>query len=321
MKQCIIMVVFFPIYLFAQDTSSVYDQKLDQLRSHLGVIENADFDSEAYNTLVGKLDSLGIKDEQLQDGFEWGGGKVGFGVYIKNNIDRLLLDFSVSLSGPDSLKNQTDSDSLMSQLPVDSSKSVSNPIIIEEPLEPVEDVSLETEQHIKNEKKTKNVRTKKSKLSGLRISANFGKPLAVGSSLSQHTSYFDPMISVRTPYGIRVGPIFTSLGYETSKFSFAAPVEIDTLNSYYGSGSGPVLFFDISKIIKIGGEKFGKYFVVGITSSDYGSGFVGGYDLTMFLGSLPISLSVSSRMNIVTYDGIGTSYWVSASAGLGIDIR
>ena len=60
--------------------------------------------------------------------------------------------------------------------------------------------------------------------------------------------------------------------------------------------------------------------MVGMTSSDYVSGFVGGYDLTMFLGSFPILLSVSSRMNIVTFDGIGTSYWVSASAGLGIEI-
>ena len=111
MKQCIIMVVFFPIYLFAQDTSSVYDQKLDQLRSHLGVIENADFDSEAYNTLVGKLDSLGIKDEQLQDGFEWGGGKAGFEVYIKNNIDSLLAKFNRGIPKADTLSSLVKIDS------------------------------------------------------------------------------------------------------------------------------------------------------------------------------------------------------------------
>ncbi len=321
MKQCIITAIFLPIYLFAQDTGSAYDQKLNQLRSNLGVTENAEFDSLVYNTLVAKLDSLGIKDEQLQDGFEWGGGKAGFEAYIKNNIDRLLSDFILSLSGSDSLKNQTDSDSLMSQISVDTVKTSVKPVSIEEPINPVEDLSLETEQPIKNEKKTKITKTKKSKLSGLRISASFGKPLAVGLSLSQHTADFNSMISVRTPFGIKIGPIFTSLGYEFNKFSFEAPAEIDTVSSYFGSGSGPVLFFDISKIIKIGGEKFGKYFMVGISNSEYGLGFGGGYDLSLFLGSLPISLSVSSRMNIVRYDDIGTSYWVSASAGLGIDIR
>ena len=155
MKQCIIIVIFLHIYLFAQDTSSVYNQKLNQLRSYLGIIENAEFDSQVYNTLVDSLDSLGIKDEQLQDGFEWGGGKAGFEVYIKNNIDRLLSEFSLSLSGSDSLKNQQDSDSLMSQILVDTVKTSLKPVPIEEPIKPVEDLSLETDSPIKIEKKTK----------------------------------------------------------------------------------------------------------------------------------------------------------------------
>jgi len=41
----------------------------------------------------------------------------------------------------------------------------------------------------------------------------------------------------------------------------------------------------------------------------------------MFFGSLPVSLSVSSRMNIISFDTGNTSYWVSASAGIGVDIR
>ena len=81
------------------------------------------------------------------------------------------------------------------------------------------------------------------------------------------------------------------------------------------------MFFNLGKIIKIGGENLEKYFILGIPSYDHGSGFIGGYDLNMFLGSLPVSLSVSSRMNIVSFDSGGTTYWVSVSAGLGIDIR
>ena len=111
MKQCIITAIFLPIYLFAQDTSSVYDQKLNQLRKHLGIIENAEFDSEVYNTLVERLDSLGIKDEQLQDGFEWGGGKAGFEAYIKNNIDSLIAKFKMVILNPDTLKSLAENDS------------------------------------------------------------------------------------------------------------------------------------------------------------------------------------------------------------------
>ena len=321
MKQYIITAIFLPVYLFAQDKDYVYNQKLDQLRSYLGIIENAELDSQVYNRLVESLDSLGIIDEQLQDGFEWGGGKVGFEVYIKNNIDRLLSDFSLTLSQSDSLRNQIDHDGLISELLIDSSKGLPKHILIEEPIELVENFYLETAQPTKNQEETKNAITKKSKFSGLRISTSFGKPLAVGSSLSQHSYYFNPMISVSTPLGVSIGPIFTSLGYEASKISFEAPAENDTISSYVGGVFGPVLFFDISKIIKIGGEKFGKYFMVGLTSSNYGSGYFSGYDLTMLIGSLPISLSVSGRMNIFTFDGVGSTYWASASAGLEIHIR
>ena len=154
---------------------------------------------------------------------------------------------------------------------------------------------------------------------GLRIGSGLGKPLAKGASLSDHGSFFDPVLSIRTPLGIGIGPVYTSLGYESSKYSFEAPA--DTITSYFGSGSGPALFFNLGKIIKFGGENLEKYFILGISSYDHGSGFIGGYDLNMFLGSLPVSLSVSSRMNIVSLDTGGTIYWASASAGLGIDIR
>ena len=159
----------------------------------------------------------------------------------------------------------------------------------------------------------------KSMFTGLRIGSGLGKPLAKGASLSDYASYFEPALSIRTPLGIGIGPVYISLGYESNKYSFEAPAE--TITSYFGSGSGPTLFFDLGRIIKIGGENLDKYFILGISSYDQGSGFIGGYDLNMFLGSLPVSLSVSSRMNFISFDGVGNSYWASASAGLGIDIR
>ena len=110
-----------------------------------------------------------------------------------------------------------------------------------------------------------------------------------------------------------------SLGFESSKYSFEATA--DTLASYFGFGTGPILFFDLSKVIKIGGDKIGKYFMLGSASYDHGSGFVAGYDLNLFVGSLPVSFSISSRANILTLENGGNTYWVSVYAGMGIDIR
>ena len=311
----IISVLFSSFCLFAQDSSSVYDKKLNQLRSELGVSVDAEFGNSIYSKLVNRLDSLGIEDEQLEDGFEWGGGKIGFEAYLKNNIDRLLSDFKLAPISSDSLNNEK------IELATDKPVEVQQDLIeIEQEVEPVKDLVVVKTSTKKDKKRKKKKRTSgKSMLTGLRIGSGLGKPLAKGAAFSDHGSFFDPTLSIRTPLGIGIGPVYTSLGYESSKYSFEAPA--DTIASYFGSGSGPVLFFDIGKIIKFGGENLEKYFILGISSYDHGSGFIGGYDLNMFLGSLPVSVSVSSRMNIVSFDTGGTTYWASASAGLGIDIR
>ena len=309
MKHCIITAIFLPIYLFAQDTSSVYDQKLNQLRTHLGIIENAEFDSEVYNTLVESLDSLGIKDEQLQDGFEWGGGRAGFEVYIKNNIDSLLAKFKMVILNPDTLK---------SLAKIDSSKilKVIKPDTVS--LKPVKDLTVKIlpKEEIKI---IKEENTKKSSLSGLRLSGNLGKALSKGASLSSHSSYVESSFFIRFPYGINIGSFLTSIAYESAKYSFES--SIDTVGSYFGTGSGLLLNINISKIIKIGGEKVVKEFVIGTQSYDHGSGFVAGYNLNLVLGKLPFSFSISSRFNTITFeDSGGSSYWASLSAGVGLDL-
>ena len=220
MKQCIITAIFLPIYLFAQDTSPVYDQKLNQLRKHLGIIENAEFDSEVYNTLVESLDSLGIKDEQLQDGFEWGGGKAGFEVYIKNNIDSLIAKFKMVILNPDTLNFLPE---------IDSSKilKVIKPDTVS--LKPVKDLTAKIlpKEEIKI---IKQENTKKSSLSGLRLGGNLGKALLKGASLSSHSSYVESSFFIRFPYGINIGSFLTSIGYESAKYSFES--SIDTAVSY-----------------------------------------------------------------------------------------
>ena len=209
------------IYSFAiseQDTSKAYSQKLDKLRTELGMGKNTEFDDIAYCLLVKKLDSLKIKDYQLEDGYEWGGGKIGFDVYLKNNIDRILFGFGRAAFSAQEIKNEVASTS------IESEKKIQNETkIVEEKIGPVTDLVVKkTPQKIekKRQDKPKRKSDRKSFLSGLRIGSGLGKTVLKGGSFSDHTSFFEPMFSFRAPFGIGIGPIFMSLGFERRKYSF-----------------------------------------------------------------------------------------------------
>ena len=84
------LLLFFFNFAFSQNTDSLIIKNFNQLKLELGLGVEGEFGEEAYNLLVSKLDSLNIKDEQLIDGYEWGGGQKGFEAYLNNNIDSLL---------------------------------------------------------------------------------------------------------------------------------------------------------------------------------------------------------------------------------------
>ena len=165
--------------------------------------------------------------------------------------------------------------------------------------------------------KIKDSKLRKSLISGLRIGGGLGKALIKGSILSSSTSYTESSFNIRFPFGLKIGPFLTSIGYETSKYSFASSP--DTLDSYYGSGSGVIINVDLSKIIKIGGENLVKEFVVGSQNYDHGTGLMAGYNVNLLLGSLPCSISMASRFNTLKFNNSGTSYWGSFYVGMGID--
>ena len=302
-------ILFFFNVAFSQNTDSLKIKNFNQLKLELGLGIEDEFGEEAYNLLVSKLDSLNIKDNQLIDGYEWGGGQKGFEAYLNNNIDSLLSQFNRELHKADTLSSfaEIDSSKILKVIKAD---TVS--------LKPVKDLTVKILPK-KEIKIIKEENIKKSSRSGLRLSGNLGKALSKGASLSSHSSYLESSFFIRFPYGINIGPFLTSFAYETAKYSFES--SIDTVGSYFGSGSGLLLNINISKIIKIGGEKVVKEFVVGTQSYDHGSGFVAGYNLNLILGKLPFSLSLSSRFNTITFEESGgSSYWASLSAGIGLDL-
>ena len=298
-------------FIYGQDSTHVNKNKINLLRNAIGIIPESDlFNNESFNLLLVKFDSLGIKDEQLKDGFDWGGGEAGFEAYINNNIDTLLSIFviveEIIIDKNEAIKQ---SDSLM----------VNDEVKVLETIQAVNNLSIKKPNVDKNtnEDKIRQSESKKSLLSGLRIGGGLGKVLIKGSSLSSSTSYVESSFNIRFPFGIKIGPFLTSLGYESSNYSFSS--SIDTLDSYYGSGSGVLINFDLSKILKIGGEKLVKEFVIGSQNYNHGTGLMAGYNINLLLGSLPFSISVSSRFNTINFNAGGASYWASFYLGMGID--
>ena len=303
--------------------------KMNQLRTQLGIDVNAEFDKNAFNMLSRKLIYLGINDDQLQDGYDWGGGKSGFVFYLRNNIDRILSDLIVVKTFPDSLDRLKNLEPIKLSLDTVDENEI-NALEIEQ----VKGLALGKNLELPRDKKLKNKdigNTKIIRLSRYNVRASIAKPLLKGGSLETHVAYIDYAVSVKTPLGISLGPIFTSIGFEYVHYSFEKPLTpdnqfttADTI-SFFGNAYATALYFDLYKLIKIGKNSIDKQFVIGLGKYDDGigsvNGFISGFDIAILLGKLPASLFLSGRAHAVRFNNIGTTYWCTIRAGLGIEIR
>ena len=302
--------IFFMNVAFSESIDTLIIENFEELKLKLGLDRQSELDEDAFNLLVEKLDSLNIKDEQLIDGYEWGGGQEGFKSYLDKNIDVLLSYFNSEISEMDSIDKQILTDSVR----------INEKVLVEQDtIKPVQGLKVKvSKSNMKEVDKIK--KSKKGILSGLRIGNGLGKALIKGTSLSNYSSYFESAFSIRTPIGINIGPFMTRVGYESAGYSFESSDGLS--ESYFGSGAGVVLNIDLSKIIKIGGQNIIKEFIIGKQAYDHGSGFTAGYNLNLLMGKLPFSISVSSRFNTINFtDGSGSSYYGSLSAGLGLDLK
>ena len=306
----LLAIIFFMNVVFSENTDTLKTENFEKLKLNLGLGRYSEFNKDAFNLLVDKLDSLNIKDEQLIDGYEWGGGKAGFKSYLDKNIDLLLSYFSSEISEIDITDKQIITDSVR----------INEKVLVEQDtIKPVQDLMVKvSKSDMKEVDKIK--KSKKGILSGLRIGSGLGKALIKGASLTNYSSYVESAYSIRTPIGMNIGPFMTRIGYESAAYSFESSDGLS--ESYFGSGAGLVLIIDLSKIIKIGGQNIIKEFIIGKQAYDHGSGFTAGYNLNLLMGKLPFSISISSRFNILNFKGgPGSTYYGSLSAGLGLDLK
>ena len=85
-----LIVLFLFIGLDAQTNNERLIEKKQILQELLGLEPDGPLNEETYEILAQNLESLGIEDDELIDGYEFIGGYWGFQEYLDNNIDRLL---------------------------------------------------------------------------------------------------------------------------------------------------------------------------------------------------------------------------------------
>ena len=219
----LLVIIFFINVAFSENIDTLKIENFEKLKLKLGLDRQSEFDEDAFNLLVDKLDSLNIKDEQLIDGYEWGGGQAGFKSYLNKNIDVLLDYFNSEISEIDSLNKQIIPDSLR----------INEQILVkQDSIKPVQDLLVKVSSTEVEEPVQKN-ESKKGLLSGLRIGSGLGKALIKGTSLSNYSSYVESAFSIRTPIGINIGPFMTRVGYESAGYSFESSDGL--AKSYFGS--------------------------------------------------------------------------------------
>ena len=259
--------------------------KNQQLNLLLDLDPDAELNEDIFNIFVKKLDSLGVETDQFEDGYEWSGGYYGFKAYIDDNIDELLNTFS---GKEETAAVDAEDDGAGRQSRKD--KDVSEP---------------EKERPI----------GRKGKKFGFRIGCALIRPVMSGSAFSEHTPYFDLGISIRTPIGINLGPIFASIGMEMNGYSFSHPSE-DSL-SHFGKYFAGIIDLDISDIIRFGGKNIKNHILGGLASYDDGIGLGGGANQLIRFGAFPISFSIIERFNLIKMDSGAVTYWVSLGANIG----
>jgi len=143
------------------------------------------------------------------------------------------------------------------------------------------------------------------------------RPIFKGSSLSAYDPYTEAGLALHTPLGLHLGPVFTSLSFEMTQYSFYSP---DFNDAVTGTAFSTALNLDLSRLVRFGGNQLRKYIFLGRSSYTDGKGFMIGGDIAFQFGSSPLFVALMGRANLVSLVSTGSSAWVTIGANIGLDI-
>ena len=153
----------------------------------------------------------------------------------------------------------------------------------------------------------------------LNYSANFylGYPVYVTETFS----YYDksnPVVglSIGTPFGFQAGPFYATVNIEILRYIFEA-TEASKQANYVGRKFGGMAYQ-----VGVNTGLFFNEFSFSITAASgiyhEGTGFIGGVNLDLPLGDLPIEFRVSARANMIQKSD-GITGWVGGGISLGYE--
>ena len=312
----IVLCIF--IGLDAQTKNERLIEKKQRLQELLGLEPDGSLKEEAFEILSKNLESLGIEDNELIDGYEFIGGYWGFQEYLDNNIDRLIKVLGDE-GGSEFWEEEEEYDDDEEYEDDDEYEDYGE---YEEDGE-YEDDELEIDEFLyddpeyeesndENETQTDILKRGKNR-STQEYSFNYyvASPIIKSNTLSTFDVFEINGVSINTPFILKIGSLDPAVVVELRNYKFEM-VEADSVIATFG-GSFAFLI-GLYKNFTIKGFDIGLSALTG--GFHAGNGVILSGDTNLRFGAIPVGVGTHVRLNVLSKDEGGITGWVDLGISL-----
>tara|TARA_Y100001947_G_C10308923_1_gene290740 strand:+ start:33 stop:1016 length:984 start_codon:yes stop_codon:yes gene_type:complete len=306
----IVLCIF--IGLDAQTKNERLIEKKQRLQELLGLEPDGSLKEEAFEILSQNLESLGIEDNELIDGYEFIGGYWGFQEYLDNNIDRLLKvlgdeggsefweeeeEYVDDEEYEDYGEYEEDGEYEDDELEIDE-------LFYDDP--EYEESNDENETQTDTLKRGKNRSTQE-------YSFNYyvASPIIKSNTLSTFDVFEINGVSFNTPFILKIGSLDPAVVVELRNYKFEM-VEADSVISTFGGSFAFLIGLYKNFTIK------GFDIVLSALTGGFhaGNGVILSGDTNLRFGAIPVGVGTHVRLNVLSKDEGGITGWVDLGISL-----
>ena len=300
------------IGLDAQTKNERLIEKKQRLQELLGLEPDGSLKEEAFEILSQNLESLGIEDNELIDGYEFIGGYWGFQEYLDNNIDRLLKvlgDEGGSEFWEEEEEYVDDEEYEDYGEYEEDGEYEDDEFEIDEFLY---DDSEYEESNDENETQTDILKRGKNR-STQEYSFNYyvASPIIKSNTLSTFDVFEINGVSINTPFILKIGSLDPAIVVELRNYKF----EMIAADSVIATFGGSLAFLiGLYKNFTIKGFDIGLSALTG--GFHAGNGVILSGDTNLRFGAIPVGVGTHVRLNVLSKDEGGITGWVDLSISL-----
>ena len=308
-----LIVLFLFIGLDAQTNNERLIEKKQRLQELLGLEPDGPLNEETYEILAQNLESLGIEDDELIDGYEFIGGYWGFQEYLDNNIDRLLkvLDDEDGAEFWEDDEEYGDDEEYEDYEEYGDDEFEIDEFWYNDP-EYDDSNDGDRKQGI-NSKAGKNRSQKKNHIQEYSLNYYLSSPIIKSYTLTSFDIFKINGVSINTPFTAKIGSIDPTIIFELRNYKFDM-IEADSVIDTFG-GSFSFLV-GLRKILSI--KDFNIWLSALTGSFHAGSGIIlsGDTILPINLGVIPVGVGTYVRLNVLSKSEGGITGWVDLGISL-----